>query len=364
MKTPTLTNRMKTSLLPGAMLLLLSPLTLAQNTTLNTEPLVVARQGSFSVGGTVTVNGQGLKRHADHGYVFFQQPLNPNPLPVIFLHGIYQSTSTWESTPDGREGFQSMFLRAGYTTYNMTHPRRGNAGRAAAAGEIPMIYDEESWFTKWRIGRFPAYFENVQFPRDAESLNQFFRQITPDTAPLDFEVNAAAIAALFEKTGDAVLVAHSQGVMHAWKTIPQAPHIKAMVGLEGGGFFSFPAETDLSDIKVEEGIEYIRVSDTVFQSFTRLPILLIYGDNIPTTPCNVPELDIWRIRLELARRWTDVVNRHGGHVTLLHLPSLGIIGNTHFMMQDLNNRQIAQIIFEWLEKADIGIDPTAQNVMR
>lgn len=314
------------------------------------EPLVVARQGSFTIGGTVVSNEQGFKRHADHGYVFFQQPTHPHRLPVVLLHGIYQSTSTWESTPDGREGFQSMFLRAGYTTYNMTHPRRGNAGRAAVAGEVRMAFGEESWFTKWRIGRYPSYFENVQFPRDAESLNQFFRQITPDTVPLDFEVNTGAIAALFEKIGDAVLVAHSQGVMHAWKTIPKSTHIKAMVGLEGGGFFSFPADTDLRDIEVEEGVEYLRVSDEVFQSFTRLPILLIYGDNIPVMPCDVPELDIWRVRLQLAQRWADVVNQHGGHVTVLHLPSLGIRGNTHFMMQDLNNDQIAQIIFEWLEK--------------
>lgn len=337
-------------ILKAAVLSLLPSFTWAQDTTLNKEPLVVARQGSFTIGGTIDTNEHGLKRHADHGYVFFQHPLHPHHLPVVFLHGIYQSTSTWESTPDGREGFQSMFLRAGYSTYNMTHPRRGNAGRAAVAGMVRTVFDEESWFTKWRIGRYPSYFENVQFPRDEESLNQFFRQITPDTAPLDFEVNTNAIAALCEKTGDAVLVAHSQGVMHAWKTIPKTTHIKALVGLESGGFFSFPAETDLSDIEVKEGVEYIRVSDTVFQTFTRVPILLIYGDNIPTAPCEVPELDIWRIRLRLAYRWAEAVNRHGGNVTVLHLPSMGIHGNTHFMMQDLNNEEIAEIILRWLKK--------------
>lgn len=331
--------------------LLLFPMSVsAQSPISNTKPLVVARQGSFTIGGTVVTNEQGLKRHADHGYVFFQQPLHPHHFPVVFLHGIYQSTSTWESTPDGREGFQSMFLRAGYTTYNLTHPRRGNAGRASVPGEVQMVFDEESWFTKWRIGRYPSYFESVQFPRDEESLNQFLRQITPDTAPLDFGVNTDAIAALFEKTGDAILVAHSQGVMHAWKSIPKSPHIKAMVGLEGGGFFSFPADVNLSDINQEEGVEFIRVSDAVFQTFTRLPILLIYGDNIPATPCDVPELDIWRIRLQLAYRWAEVVNKRGGRVTVLHLPSMGIRGNTHFMMQDLNNDTIAQIILKWLAK--------------
>lgn len=81
----------------------------AQNDTLNKAPLIVARQGSFAIGGTITTNEQGLKRHADHGYVFFQQPLHPHRLPVVFLHGIYQSTSTWESTPVGAKAFKVCF---------------------------------------------------------------------------------------------------------------------------------------------------------------------------------------------------------------------------------------------------------------
>lgn len=317
------------------------------------SPLVIAEQGSFTVGGTITVNEQGLQRHADHGYVFYQKPLNPHRHPVVFLHGIYQTNSTWESTPDGREGFQSMFLRKGYSTYNMTHPRRGNAGRASIGGEIKPVFDEESWFTKWRIGIYPDYFKNVQFAQDKETLNQFLRQITPDTAPLDFEVNSNAVAALFEKTGDAVLVAHSQGVMHAWKTIPKTQRIKAMVGLEGGGFFSFPESEPAPDTEAAEGVEYIRVSDDVFQTFTRLPILLLYGDNIPETSSEIPELDIWRVRLKLARQWAETVNKHGGNVTVIHLPQSGIHGNTHFMMQDLNNGKIAEIIFDWLKKENI-----------
>lgn len=30
------------------------------------------------------------------------------------LHGAGQSSRTWESTPDGREGFQNIFLRRGF----------------------------------------------------------------------------------------------------------------------------------------------------------------------------------------------------------------------------------------------------------
>jgi hypothetical protein len=42
------------------------------------------------------------------------------------------------------------------------------------------------------------------------------------------------------------------------------------------------------------------------------------------------------------------VNKHGGDVTLVDLPELGIRGNTHFPMSDLNNVQIADLLSRYL----------------
>ena len=95
---------------------------------------------------------------------------HPHKYPLVFLHGIYQSSKTWESTPDGREGFQNIFIRHNFSTYNLTHPRRGNAGRGQTGINIQPIYDEQTWYTKWRIGIYPNYFKNVQFPHDQESI--------------------------------------------------------------------------------------------------------------------------------------------------------------------------------------------------
>jgi len=50
----------------------------------------------------------------------------------------------------------------------------------------------------------------------------------------------------------------------------------------------------------------------------------------------------------------DVVNRHGGDVTLVHLPETGIKGNTHFPMSDLNNLEIANHLSGFLKKK--GLD--------
>jgi hypothetical protein len=52
----------------------------------------------------------------------------------------------------------------------------------------------------------------------------------------------------------------------------------------------------------------------------------------------------------MAKRWRDVVNRHGGDVTVVHLPEIGIRGNTHFLMSDLNNVQIADQLSKFLSE--------------
>ena len=90
----------------------------------SSSPLVIQKQGSFTVGGTVVrtpgtydnnrPTSAGQTFHGDHLYAFYQVPQNPRPLPIVMLHGAFQSARSWESTPDGREGFQTIFLRKGF----------------------------------------------------------------------------------------------------------------------------------------------------------------------------------------------------------------------------------------------------------
>jgi len=56
----------------------------------------------------------------------------------------------------------------------------------------------------------------------------------------------------------------------------------------------------------------------------------------------------------MARLWRDTVNRHGRDVTVVHLPEIGIKGNTHFLMSGLNNVQIADLVSKFL--ADKQLD--------
>lgn len=76
----------------------------------------------------------------------------------------------------------------------------------------------------------------------------------------------------------------------------------------------------------------------------------MYGDNILATPNQYPGLDIWRGRLAMARLFVEAVNQHGGNAELLSLPELGVHGNTHFAMSDVNNLTVADLLSRYLHE--------------
>lgn len=324
------------------------------------KPLIIQEQGSFAVGGTVvtepgtfaaekkTPEGQTL--HGDHAYVFYQIPVNVYKLPLVFLHGAGQFSKTWETTPDGREGFQNIFLRRGFGVYLMDQPRRGNAGRSTAPSAIPATPDEQQWFNTFRVGQWPNYFPGVQFSKDAETLNQYFRQMTPNTGPFDANVIADSVSALLNKIGPGILVTHSQGGGVGWISAIKNQSIRAVVSYEPGSGFVFP-EGEVPDAMPSSAgtLEATGVPLTDFMKLTKIPIVIYYGDNIPSKPSTNAGQDGWRVRLEMARLWAAAVNRHGGDVTVVHLPEVGIYGNTHFPFSDLNNVEIADLLSKWLQ---------------
>jgi pimeloyl-ACP methyl ester carboxylesterase len=330
---------------------------------ISNDPLVIQEQGSFAIGGTKTtepgnfdlnnaLKPEGQTFHGDHAYVFYQIPVKAKMYPLVFLHGAGESKKTWETTPDGREGFQNIFLRRGFGVYLLDEPRRGEAGRSTVATTITPVADEQFWFTQFRIGNFPVYFPNVQFPKDAASLEQFFRKMTPNTGSFDANVISNAVSSLFEKIGEAILVTHSQAGGPGWLTAVKNKNVKAVIALEPYTGFPFPKGELHAPIKSAglfgelNGIE-IALAD--FNRFTQIPIVIYYGDNIAKEPTDIWNKDHWRSGLEMARLWAATVNKHGGDVKVVHLPEVGIEGNTHFLMSDLNNIAIADSLSNWVK---------------
>jgi hypothetical protein len=323
--------------------------------------LIIREQGSFSVGGTVIYNPgtfdpyhptpAGQTFHGDHAYIFYQIPVHARKLPLVLWHGFGQFSKTWETTPDGREGYQNIFLRRRFPVYLIDQPRRGDAGRSMFAARIEPIPDEQQWFGTFRIGIWPDYFEGVQFARDSSALEQYFRAMTPSIGPIDIHVNVNAVSALFNKIGPAILVTHSHSGGMGWLSAVKNQNVKAIVSYEPGSGFLFPDGEVPAPMPSSGGtLEAVGVPMQEFMQLTRIPIVIYYGDFIPDEPNANPGQDGWRVRLEMAKLWRDAVNRHGGDVTVVHLPEIGIKGNTHFPFSDLNNVNIADLMSEWLEE--------------
>jgi hypothetical protein len=335
------------------------------------SPIVIEEQGSFAIGGTVITGSNGDTFHGDHAYVQYQIPPNARRLSLVMWHGGGQFSKTWESTPDGRDGFQTLFLKRGWPVYNLDQPGRGRAGRRTVGTTIPTpVPGESSTWNIFRLGIWtppaaPSFFPNVQFPRTAEAIDQYWRQVTPNTGPeardaatRDFQ--GGTVAKLFEKIGPGVLLTHSNSGQYGWVTAMKVPHlVKAVVAYEPAAFAfpdnEVPPDVPTSDAFVAAITAPQLVSPADFQKLTRMPIQIVYGDNIDfDTPSPIFGVELWRVVTRRAAQFAAAVNRHGGNVEVLYLPRVGLHGNTHFPFSDLNNVKVADLLSAYLHEK--GLD--------
>jgi pimeloyl-ACP methyl ester carboxylesterase len=331
-------------------------------------PIVISEQGSFAVGGGVVtspgeldlhvfMSATGDVRRTDHAYVQYQMPIEPRQLPIVLWHGGSQSAKTWETTPDGREGYQTILLRRGFTVYNIDQPGLGRAGQTSFAPWPDKNPWDRSLWVIFRLGIWPDYFPGVQFDRSELTVDQYWRAVTPNIGRQSAEVITAAVAALFDRIGDAILVTHSASGRYGWLTRLRAPGIRAIISYEPAVFVfpedDMPPDLDLRDPRAAAVAAPLPVPAAAFEELAKIPIQLVYGDNIPKEPSPYPGLDFWRIVLRRAEQFAEAVNRRGGDVTLLNLPEHGVRGNTHFPFSDLNNLEVADLLSAYLTQKQL-----------
>lgn len=322
--------------------------------------LQIKEQGIFSAGGEVITaegtfdpknhfeeSGAGQTSHVDHANVLYQIPKDETGLPMVFLHGYGQSRMGWMTTPDGREGWSNMFLKKGHSVFLIDEPRRGEAGQTSVSGTISTKPLDQRWYTQFRIGKWENGKSNPnegsQFPNSDEAIDQFFRQMTPDTGmtsdmggDFDNETVAKAVAAtieeVYKKTGkNSILVTHSQGGGPGWTATKYTNHIAAIVAIEPGG----APGADTEDYKA-----------VLAQKF---PITFYFGDYIDNGDPEIGATGMWQMMRQTCYSFSENYNAEGGNSTVIDLPKIGITGNDHFMFQDLNNDVIADHIETWIQ---------------
>ena len=79
-----------------------------------------------------------------------------------------------------------------------------------------------------------------------------------------------------------------------------------------------------------------------------MPILVVFGDH-RDTPTGLPTLPTWQARFEVCQALISRLKSAGGQAEMLAPPERGIRGNSHMIMQDKNNLQIADLILQWID---------------
>ena len=330
--------------LPLALALITAPL--AACAARHAPPLVLESQGTFFIGGREIqsdtlgeIKPFPASGHVvvDQMYVRYQIPARHNRLPMVLVHGCCLTGASWETTPDGRMGWDEWFVRHGHPVYVIDQAWRGRSAldvsviNAVREGKQPAsalpVATAASKETAWQIFRFgaryPEVYPGLQFPIEAQGV--LWQQMVPVFArtPDEQSPTIPALAMLARKLKRVVLISHSQSGIYPFEAASREPaSVAGIVAIEPA---ACPGQE--KDLAV----------------FRTIPVLILFGDFVAQSPR-------WAPRLEACRRFVERARSLDIDAELVELPKIGIHGNSHMMMQDRNSAQVATIVDHWLRQ--------------
>ena len=326
-----------------------SALVMAAAPAVAAEPIALRDMGSFHIGGRIAeVSGKEVRmivrqpggpqtKYDPNGqfmveqmYVQYFLPQNrKGKVPLLMWHGGGLTGVTYETTPDGREGWLNMFVRKGWDTYVSDAVERGRSGFASPDvwPSEPTFLNYQDPYERFRIGQGEGSWNadpqkrkpipGTQFP--VEAYENYMKQSVPRWLSTDDAIIAGYVA-LVDKICPCVVLMHSQGGAFGFKVAEKRPDkFKAIVAIESATAGIVANAAKLKGV----------------------PVLMVFGDHVDEHPR-------WAAFKKIDLAYGDAVRAAGGKVDVVHLPEVGIKGNSHMMMQDKNNGEIADVIQKWL----------------
>ena len=148
-----------------------------------------------------------------------------------------------------------------------------------------------------------------------------------------------------------ILISHSQGWLPAWDIMKDSDNVEAHVAIEPGAF-PFPSDLDESYWVTYKLWEIVPEE---FQKIVNKPIIVYMWDYIPAEPnSDLNAENFWNGVLTAWRQFCQVVNDRWWDCTVIYLPDIGITGNSHFLFQELNNKEIAEHLANWLAERGLN----------
>jgi len=305
--------------------------------------------GTFYVNGeTITTPAPNANANATPGRVVINQMFveyfipnasNGNPkVPVVMVHGSNHTGVTWMTTPDGREGWATYFIRQGHPVYVVDVVGRARSSWDTTNTNLSKVQNNpalnpgfsrttyESAFSVFRLGPSPnVFYPNTRFPVDF--YDQYQAQLVPNTEsslPPPRLNTTAALVSLLQKIGPAVLMGHSFGTQYAVGAGFTHPElVKGVINLEGTAG------------------HVCNLTPAELESYKTVPQLTVFADFIPGS--------IYVNGFNQCSAQIAGTQALGGDGTFLSLPAIGITGNSHMFMMENNNLQIADLILNWID---------------
>jgi pimeloyl-ACP methyl ester carboxylesterase len=364
--------------------------------------LTIARQGNFYVGGKY-VESNGDTPMIGQAFVQFQIPQRQtHPYPIVMVHGGGQTGSGWISTPDGRDGWATYFLRHGYAVYVVDQVARGRSAYIAdvygPSRTQTREYSMQRFSTSEKYNLWPQAKFHTQWPGKSEPGDPAFDNYIASNVPsmdnreAQSKMNVDALAALLDRIGESIILVHSQSGQYGWPLAQARPAlVKAIVAAEPSGppvhDVVVPGESRFG-MTFENAIEV--AGTEMFRDDPRLKRYGLTDNPLAYAPAVTPESPLEFVQQEkpegpdLVKCWRQKEPAHklvavgerpiiylaaeasfyapynhctvgylkqaGVDVSFIRLADIGLNGNGHMMMMEKNSDAIAQVIIEWLDK--------------
>jgi len=350
------------------------------------EPLNIASQGYFFVGGEYVKNNKAQQIRVNQMFVQFQVPANQTkPYPVVMWHGGGQTGTNFLGTPDGREGWATYFLRQGYAVYVVDQPARGRSGYFAEIYGNTRKPNTDAMSDRFTApeakNQYPQAKFHTQWPGAGiagdKVFDEFFASQQEDIEDLFVieRLNRQAGEALLDKIGPAILLTHSQSGPFGWSIADSRPGlVKGILAIEPNGPPLYEMDLSTADgrfykdgiagrpwgigrvplkfdppVKDPKELAMVRQAKADGSDLVRcwlqpeparqlinlkgIPILIVASEasyHAPYDHCT-----------SLFLLQAGVTNK------FVRLPEIGIKGNGHMMMLEKNNLEIAKFLVNW-----------------
>jgi pimeloyl-ACP methyl ester carboxylesterase len=322
-------------------------------------------RGFFWVGTEYNTDGSGSATRGPM-YVQWESPDDVRqPLPIVLVHGGGGQGLDYLGTPDGRPGWASFLVQDGYTVFVVDRPGHGRSPyHPDVFGAVAPPLPTEDYL---QIFAPPAVAEvHTQWPVGRSGDDPGVRQLAASLRPMPTDwatmhaVEQERMAELLDRIGPSIVFCHSAGGPAGFLAADARQDlVKGLVAIETIG----PPFLQRDGMSLDWGIASAPVRfEPPVSDPSQLHLTVDTDGPIPLTRqreparrlVNLAQVPIAVVTAEVSPfsglddHLVTFLRQAGCDVDRVRLAEHGVHGNGHGMMFEKNNRQVLQVILDWL----------------